>query len=156
MKDATYDLVIALECIHDMGDPISVLRTVRSLAGDNGTIIVVDERVAESFGEVVANHDPVEQAMYRFSCLCCLVDGKSRPNSAATGTVMRPSIFRIYAQQAGFKDIEILPAEHDFFRFYKLLQYSRDDHLQNTKKVPRRADGTRHSHLLVGSGSNSI
>jgi hypothetical protein len=43
------------------------------------------------------------------------------PPSAGTGTVMRPHILRDYALKAGFKDIEILPIEHDFFRFYRLV-----------------------------------
>lgn len=116
-----YDLVMALECIHDLNDPISVLKTMRLLSGENGTVIVMDERVAVDFSQAMDNN-PVEQAMYGFSCLCCLADGKSRPNSVETGTVMRPKIFRMYAQQAGFREIEILPIEHAFFRFYKLIK----------------------------------
>jgi hypothetical protein len=38
----------------------------------------------------------------------------------ATGTVMRPDTLRAYAAQAGFASAEILPIEHDFFRFYRL------------------------------------
>ena len=116
-----YDLVMALECIHDLNDPISVLQTMRLMSGEEGTVIVMDERVAEDFSKAIDNN-PVEQAMYGFSCMCCLADGKSRPNSVETGTVMRPKLFRMYAQQAGFRDIEILPIEHAFFRFYKLLK----------------------------------
>lgn len=114
-----YDLVMALECVHDLSDPISVLRTMRELAADSGTVIVMDERVAEDFESGIAN--PVEQAMYGFSCTCCLADGMSSKPSAATGTVMRPKLLRAYAQQAGFRDIEIMPVENDFFRFYKLV-----------------------------------
>jgi hypothetical protein len=40
--------------------------------------------------------------------------------SAATGTVMRTHTVRAYAQQAGFRDVEIVPIEHDFWRFYRL------------------------------------
>ena len=40
--------------------------------------------------------------------------------SVATGTVMRPSTFISYATQAGFKSVDILPVENDFFRFYRL------------------------------------
>ena len=117
-----YDLVLALLCIHDLNDPISVLRTMRLLSGTMGEVIVMDERVAETFMDAVTNKNPLEQAFYGFSCICCLPDGKSHPDSVATGTVMRPSILRMYAQQAGFRDIEILPADHPFFRFYKLLK----------------------------------
>jgi hypothetical protein len=45
----------------------------------------------------------------------------ANPPSAGTGTMMRPSVLRGYAVAAGFRDIEILPIEHDFFRFYRLI-----------------------------------
>jgi hypothetical protein len=44
----------------------------------------------------------------------------SHGHSAGTGTVMRPDTLRGYARQAGFDDIEILPIETDFWRFYRL------------------------------------
>ena len=40
--------------------------------------------------------------------------------AAGTGTIMRPGILRGYAVEAGFHDVEILPIEHDFWRFYRL------------------------------------
>ena len=50
----TYDLVMALECIHDMPDPVPVLATMRRLAGADGTVIVMDENVGEVFtGDLV-------------------------------------------------------------------------------------------------------
>lgn len=47
---------------------------------------------------------------------------KNRPwkDAAGTGTVMRADTLRKYAQEAGFQDVEILPIEHFFFRFYRL------------------------------------
>jgi hypothetical protein len=34
--------------------------------------------------------------------------------------VMRPDMLRGYAAEAGFTDVEVLPVESDFFRFYRL------------------------------------
>jgi hypothetical protein len=40
--------------------------------------------------------------------------------SAETGTVLRtPSMVR-YAQAAGFSEVEVLPIDNFFFRFYRL------------------------------------
>ena len=39
-----YDLVTAFECIHDMSDPVGALRTMLGLAGEGGTVIIMDER----------------------------------------------------------------------------------------------------------------
>jgi hypothetical protein len=33
---------------------------------------------------------------------------------------MRPATVRRYAVEAGFRDAETLPVEHDFWRFYRL------------------------------------
>jgi 2-polyprenyl-3-methyl-5-hydroxy-6-metoxy-1,4-benzoquinol methylase len=118
------DLVVALECIHDLSDPISVLRTMRGLAGNGkGAVIVMDERVDEDFSSGLTSPTSIDQIFYGFSCTCCLADCKSHPNSMETGTVMRPKVLRAYAQQAGFKDIEALEvAPKDcFFRFYRLI-----------------------------------
>ncbi len=112
-----YDLVIACECIHDLSDPVSVLATMRALAGDRGAVVVMDERVAEKF---TAPGDEVERLMYGFSITCCLADGLSAPGGVGTGTVMRPSTLEAYARDAGFAGIEVLPIEDDFFRFYRL------------------------------------
>lgn len=116
--EGQYDLVAAFECIHDLSDPVSVLATMKRLARDDGTVLVMDERVGEAFGAV---GDFAERLFYGFSLSVCLPDGMSRQPSVGTGTVMRPATLAAYAREAGFRDIEILPLEHDLFRFYRLL-----------------------------------
>ena len=113
-----YDLAIAFECIHDMSRPVEALQAMRSLTGEDGAAIVVDERVAESFE---APSDEVERLMYGFSVLHCLPVGMAEQPSAATGTVMRPATLRRYATQAGYRDVEVLPIENDLWRFYRLV-----------------------------------
>lgn len=115
--DGHYHLVTAFECVHDMSDPVSVLSTMRRLAGDDGAVLVVDERVGESFSP--AGND-IDWMMYGWSVLHCLPVGMSESPSACTGTVMRPSTLRGYALDAGFNSVEILPVENFFFRLYRL------------------------------------
>ncbi len=112
-----YDLAVAVECVHDMPNPVAVLAAMRRLVGEGGAVLVVDEKVAERF---VAPGDDVERYMYGFSILHCLPVGMTEQPSAATGTVMRAETLRRYAAEAGFRMVEILPIEHDFFRFYRL------------------------------------
>ncbi|MFC6010220.1 class I SAM-dependent methyltransferase [Nocardia lasii] len=114
-----YDLVTAFECVHDMSDPVGVLSAARRLVAPGGTVLVMDERVPEEF---TGPGDPIEQFMYGFSLLVCLPDGMSHPDSAGTGTVMRPSVLRGYARAAGFGDIEVLDIDHDMFRLYRLVE----------------------------------
>ncbi|MGY1803120.1 class I SAM-dependent methyltransferase [Blastococcus sp. SYSU D00922] len=112
-----YDLVTAFECVHDMPDPVGVLSAVRTMVRPGGTVLVVDERVAETF---TAPGDDVERLMYGYSLTCCLPDSMSTTPSVATGTVMRPAVLAGYARAAGFDGVQVLPVEHDFFRFYRL------------------------------------
>ncbi len=53
--------------------------------------------------------------------LHCLPVGLAERPSAETGTAMRPSTLRRYAREAGFRDIAILPIDHPFFHFYRLV-----------------------------------
>lgn len=113
-----YDVALALECVHDMADPVSVLAAMKNIVKPGGTVIVMDERVGEHFTGLP---EPVEQLMYGFSLICCLADGRNAPESVATGTVMRPSTLEAYATAAGFSAVEVLPIDNDFFRFYHLV-----------------------------------
>ena len=112
-----FDMAIIIEAVHDMSNPVPVLGAVREALVKAGSLLVVDERVAETFS---ATGDELERFMYGWSLTTCLPDGRSRRPSVATGTVMRPETLRRYAQDAGFASVEILPVENDFFRFYRL------------------------------------
>jgi hypothetical protein len=64
--------------------------------------------------------DEVERLNYGFSILHCLAVGFLDHDSAGTGTVIRPDTVRAYAAEAGFSRVDVLPIEHDFWRFYTL------------------------------------
>jgi 2-polyprenyl-3-methyl-5-hydroxy-6-metoxy-1,4-benzoquinol methylase len=110
-----YDAVFAFEVVHDLAHPVEALRTARRIT--SGPVIVVDERVAETFH---APSDPMERFFYAASVLHCLPVGRSERRSAATGTVMRPDVLRSYAAAAGFEQFSVLPIANDMFRFYRL------------------------------------
>ncbi|WP_250032759.1 class I SAM-dependent methyltransferase [Paractinoplanes maris] len=113
-----YDAVFAFECVHDLGDPVGFLRTVRGAVADDGFVVVMDELTEERF---TAPAGPWERLLYGFSITTCLVDGMAHKDSAGTGTVMRPETLRRYALEAGFSEIEILPSPAEItFRFYRL------------------------------------
>lgn len=112
-----YDLVTAFEAVHDMSDPVGALRTMRNLVNGTGAVLVVDERVGDSF---TSGGNEVEWMMYGWSVLHCLPVGMADHPSAGTGTVMRTETLRQYAREAGFKKVEVLPIENYFFRFYRL------------------------------------
>lgn len=112
-----YDLVVAMECIHDMSRPVEALRAMRGLLAEGGALFVVDERVGERF---TREGEGLEWMMYGWSILHCLPVGAEPKPSAMTGTVLRPSTMREYSKQAGFAAISELPVAHDLFRLYRL------------------------------------
>ena len=112
-----YDLVTAFESVHDMTNPVEALKTMRRLVKKDGTVLIVDERVGDTF---TPEGNDVEWMMYGWSILHCLPVGMTDSDAAGTGTVMRTDTLRTYATDAGFSDLEVLPIEHFFFRFYRL------------------------------------
>ncbi len=114
--DGDYDLVMAIEMLHDVPDPVGILRTMRTLAGDAGTVLVADERTEESF-TVPTNE--MERFFYAFSTLHCLAVSM-QDGGAGTGTVLRPDTLRRYATEAGFATVETLEVDHPQFALFRL------------------------------------
>jgi 2-polyprenyl-3-methyl-5-hydroxy-6-metoxy-1,4-benzoquinol methylase len=112
-----YELVLMLEALHDLARPVEALRAARAALAEGGTLLVVDERVADSF---TAPGDEVERMMFGWSVTHCLPTQLAERPSAALGTALRPHTVRALATQAGFTGIEVLPVENDFFRLYRL------------------------------------
>ncbi|MDY7104920.1 MAG: class I SAM-dependent methyltransferase [Actinomycetota bacterium] len=115
--DGAYDVAMALECVHDMGDPVGVLASMRRMVHDDGFVLVMDERVGD---ELRAPGGELERFFYGCSITVCLPDCMSHEDSAATGTVLRPAVLRRYAEAAGFSSVEVLPIDNESFRFYRL------------------------------------
>jgi 2-polyprenyl-3-methyl-5-hydroxy-6-metoxy-1,4-benzoquinol methylase len=112
-----YDLVTIFEALHDMSYPVDVLKAARALLADGGLVFIGDERAEDEF---TAPASEVERLFYGFSVFHCLPVGMVGEGAAGTGTVMRPGTVEEYARQAGFTSAEVLPIEHDFWRFYLL------------------------------------
>jgi hypothetical protein len=90
---------------------------MRSLRAASGSVLVVDERVADVFTVEVEDGERFQSG---WSALHCLPLSMLEPPAAGTGTIMRAPTLRRYAQEAGFRDIEVLPIENDLWRFYLL------------------------------------
>jgi SAM-dependent methyltransferase len=112
-----YDLILILEALHDMARPADALRAMHAALAPGGTVLVVDERVADSF---TAPGDEVERLMYGWSVTHCLPTQLAEQPSAALGTVMRAGTVRELAYEAGYARVDVLPVDNDFFRLYRL------------------------------------
>ena len=112
-----YELVTILEALHDMSRPVDVLRTALAMLSEGGSVLVADEAVGDAF---TAPAPELDRMAYGWSLVACLPGAMGDPDTAATGTVMRPSTLRRYATEAGFREAEVLPIEAKDFRFYRL------------------------------------
>lgn len=117
LAGAGYDLVTMFLMLHDLARPVEVLRTARQAIGDSGAVLVADLAASE---EYAGPADPRDRTFYGYSLIHCLPATMAEPDSAAIGTVIRPSTVRSLAADAGFGDVAILPVDHDVFRLYLL------------------------------------
>ncbi len=112
-----FHLVTVFEALHDMSRPVEVMASVRESLASSGAVLLMDERVADRFEGPT---DEVERLMYGWSVLHCLPASRAEQPSAALGTVLRRPAVEALVRQAGFRDLEVLPIENAFFRFYLL------------------------------------
>jgi len=112
-----YDLVMFVECVHDFPRPAEALRHARSAVRPGGTVLVVDERAAETF---TAPGDDVERFLASGSAVWCLPQGRVGPDPEPVGTLIRPDTLRELARRAGYTGVDVVPIEHPLWRFYRL------------------------------------
>ncbi len=116
-SEGPYDLALVIEAIHDLARPVENLAAIRSALKPGASLLVADERVGDEF---TAPADEIDRFMYAVSLTVCLPASLAEEPSAATGAVMRAGKLGGYARKAGFTDVEVLPFEPGFLRFYRL------------------------------------
>ncbi len=112
-----YDVVFFFECVHDFGRPVEALAAARAAVVPGGAVIVMDERA----GDHPQIGDPVETFFALVSATWCLPQSRVVPGCEAPGTVMRAATLESFARRAGWAGVDVLPIEHTFFRFYRLI-----------------------------------
>ncbi|MFL5777919.1 MAG: SAM-dependent methyltransferase [Chloroflexota bacterium] len=113
-----YDLVVVIEAIHDMTQPVTVLSSIRRMLRPDGVALIADEKTADAF---TAPGDELERVYYGFSLFTCLPAAMTERPTAATGTVIRADTMRRLGTEAGFGNVERLDKpELDMLRFYRL------------------------------------
>jgi 2-polyprenyl-3-methyl-5-hydroxy-6-metoxy-1,4-benzoquinol methylase len=112
-----YTLACIFDALHDMARPQDVLRACVNLLRPGGSMLLLEPKAAETF---TAPADETERFLYAVSLLHCLPVGLSDQPSAATGTVLRPSVVRAHATAAGFGRVTVVPIDHRFHRLYHL------------------------------------
>ncbi len=114
----SYDLVTIFEALHDVPRPVELLETLHRLAGSDGAVLVMDERVSDSFSAPAGRRRSADVRLQR-ALLSADRDGSRPPGGHRHGDAGRHRCVTT-PSAAGFCNVEVLPIENDFFRVYRL------------------------------------
>lgn len=111
-----FDVVCSLDCIHDMVDPISVLKAIRTMMADDGVYLWGEPNASD---DPLENRNPVGKCFSSVSPLHCLTVSLAH-NGAGLGTTIGERGARRLAEEVGFSNFRRLPTEHPFVQVFEV------------------------------------
>jgi SAM-dependent methyltransferase len=94
-----YDLVLLLDCLHDMGDPGAACRRIYEALEPEGTLLLVEPLAGDRLAD---NLTPLGRAYYAASTLNCVPTSLSQPGALALGAQAGEARLRDVVTRAGF------------------------------------------------------
>jgi SAM-dependent methyltransferase len=95
----SYDLVVSLDCLHDMGDPVGAAAHVKQSLKPGGTWMLVEPYAGD---KVEDNLNPVGRIFYSVSTLVCTQASLAQEVGTALGAQAGEARLRDVATRAGF------------------------------------------------------
>jgi SAM-dependent methyltransferase len=118
--DHSVDVVLSLDCLHDMTDPASAVRAIRGALADDGTWLLVDIKAHDTFA-LNAARNPMASLMYGVSVLSCMSSALSEPGGAGLGTLgLSATKAEQLARDAGFTRFRRMDIDHPINAFYEI------------------------------------
>ncbi len=116
--DESFDFVTSFDCLHDMTDPASAMRAIRSALASDGAWLIADIKSRGGYEQNVAKN-PMAALMYGTSVLTCMSSALSEPGGAGLGTLgFSEEVARRMTREAGFTRFEPLDLGHPVNAFY--------------------------------------
>jgi len=109
-----FDLITACDCIHDFAAPVATLKNIRALLKPDGTLFVVEPKVANRLED---NHNPVATMFYGFSVFHCMTQSLAQ-GGLGLGTCLGPARTEKLLREAGFTRFEVLDIKSQVNLFY--------------------------------------
>lgn len=107
--EPTYDLILTLDCLHDMPGPAEAMSAIRRAIEPDGTWLIKEIRSSGSWTTDLKN--PVLAMMYGTSVATCMSSALSQPGGAGLGTLgLNTGLAESMCRAAGFTRFEV----HDF------------------------------------------
>lgn len=105
----SFDLILTLDCIHDMPRPERAIAAIRRAVVDEGVWVIKDIRCSANWSDNLRN--PLLAMMYSTSVATCMSSAMSEPGGAGLGTLgFNPALAERMCLEAGFKSFKV----HDF------------------------------------------
>lgn len=113
-----FDVVLTLDCLHDMSRPDLAAAAIRRAIKPEGTWFIMDSRCGATLEENLEN--PLGGFLYGISLGLCLPSSASTENGLALGTAGLPEPrMRELVEGAGFASFRAVPLEHPMNAFYE-------------------------------------
>ena len=109
-----FDLITACDCIHDFARPRETLEEVRGLLKPDGTLFIMEPRVADRLED---NRNDMATMFYGFSVFHCMTQSLAQ-GGPGLGTCMGPAQTERLLRDAGFGRFERLDIKSQAFLFY--------------------------------------
>lgn len=116
VRRGPFDLVMALDVIHDLTDPVSVLADIGRSLTDGGALLIMEPRIDD---RLEANIDAHATVLYGISTLHCMTQSLAH-GGAGIGAAAGPATMRQLCIEAGFTSFEELPIDNPFSAFYRV------------------------------------
>jgi 2-polyprenyl-3-methyl-5-hydroxy-6-metoxy-1,4-benzoquinol methylase len=110
-----YDLVTAIEVVHDLARPEKVLRGVYEALKPGGVFLAVDINASSNLEENLDH--PIGPGLFMFSIFHCMTVSLAQ-GGAGLGTVVGEQTVSRLIEGAGFESVEVKHIEGDFFYSY--------------------------------------
>lgn len=102
----TYDLVLTLDCLHDMPQPAGAMAAIRRAIKEDGTWLIKEIRSSGAWEADLKN--PVLAMMYGTSVATCMSSALSEPGGAGLGTLgLNTGLAESMCRAAGFSHFEV-------------------------------------------------
>ena len=114
--DERFNLILAIDCIHDMSDPVGALSDIRKLLSEDGSLFWSEPTGSH---EPMANRNPVGKMRSNLSPYHCLTVSLAS-GGAGLGTLIGEAGARSLASEAGFGGFEKLDIQSAMQQFFLL------------------------------------
>lgn len=116
-REPGYDLITTFDVVHDLPDPLGVLKRIRGALADGGTYLMVEPKVDDLLEK---NRDvPFARLLFAMSCLHCVPQSLAQ-GGTGLGACWGPARARELAAEAGFSHFAVLQVRSPAMAFYEL------------------------------------